>query len=1631
MKKLDTTIGEVQKAATNFIKILHEGDSSNKNNLFSSLNASEIPTIPTDLKDEFDAFQRRFNESTLSAEVLKEEIGDVDQRIIDYASTCKNGSLSSAGFAKSLQSMTLGAKAATLATQALSAAGNMFISWAVSKVIETVAAQIYNYAHRVEIAKKAMEDAKSSFDNTRSELDGITSALDNNKTRMAELLSLPTLTYVEQNELDKLKEASKELERQRAAKDIKLKRDAEELSRANRDSFNKEFGDNSFSNDDVKQLDAEYEDLNLFPSADVALAQEGIEGIAAALIKIQKAKEEASSKNDQEWLGLLTERETSYKSQLEDNLSSLQTYRDNLNDLMNYRQLTKDEKDFYDNLEQGMRLIYQYTDPSTWNQIELDSILDSEDLDITKEKLIELAKAGKLDEDTLKQYSKLNTLLGQADYILDEDETAANAFISQIKELANSGGTNAFIPSFDISDESTAKTIDNFQQKLSTLSSALDKVKEQKLTGSELLDLQQQFPSLIDTTDDLNVALRGLVDDSLAEVVNYLNANGAPEGLISSLQQLADETKELSTANWADTLNVFDSADSKIKSLAELTKALGDNYTLTADQARTFAEVFPELLALGETTSSGLIEFNRDVISDFVTNKQIEIQADKDSQIAQLENKKLELEGQMAAAQAALELIYAQANGEIDGENQKNARIAEARDNLVQHLMDIGVEEANADAAAKALMAGSMEEYDRVVSEVSDNVDNNLTGSIDDAARNVTNQARSMIEALFKVGKQALNSSKSLEDMGDDQPDVEKEKLDNTRSSKKIFKASNVLGTFKKTTADHIKASSYQPVDNIKDLEEDLSKYKESIDNIDSQIILLKADTAKTLNDYAGSLNTSGSNTSDTPTIFDYIARKIELLTKARDRLNKVVDDNRKPYLEQISMLDQVLEKDRELEAAAKEAAEEYQKSWESAAAKLSESDMGKIMENALSMDEYTGSYVNDLSAAQDAWSKYQDAVSQVDDYTNQTAEDIAGQFEKIRNITNASIDRIKQHVSDIQNLMDEAEAMGLYATEAQYRSLIQYADQEISKQKALRASYIRELASIAPGTEAYQKQLKAIQDCEDAISDCRQNQIKWNKSVLELPIQYINREIDGLNDDLNDLKKTQEVLDNTISGVTTHLQEQAEAQQKLRDEAEKAAQEKIDAIQAEIDGLTETNEKRKQQLDLEQKQYDLNRARNQKTNRVFREDQGDFVYEADQEAVRDAQEAYDETLFDRQISDLEDKITGIEESRDALLESYDQEIERLQEIMDSWNDISAAIERAKNIALAGSTLGAGWEDRVTSGDTSDFNHVTGEYGDNLKQQSWVEVQIEENERLIDQIEKYVEAWQLGELDIEEAYDHITAITTDIQPMMEANEQRISDLGEFSDKWSETDLNINLSLEDINAANSEAALAEGVVLDQRITKLTAFTEQYESLTSRVSAACRQIIENCRDAMDAMDEADVDEGISSGSSAAPNHDSDSDVNHGPGVYARGMENGLVHGTSSDRERENMLKYLSMTSLAKGEIPIIAHESEAILNESQQVQLLKNFDTALSYRPYSTPEQLKALDQIYRQDISAGIVQSSRSNTNSLVNQRQLENSVAVNFGDINLPQVRNADAFAKAVNSGFLGSIIQQQLYKKM
>ena len=65
----------------------------------------------------------------MSADVLAEKIGNVDERIINYAKTCKNGELTTKGFTSSLEGMTIGAKAGQVALKGLALVGKMLASY--------------------------------------------------------------------------------------------------------------------------------------------------------------------------------------------------------------------------------------------------------------------------------------------------------------------------------------------------------------------------------------------------------------------------------------------------------------------------------------------------------------------------------------------------------------------------------------------------------------------------------------------------------------------------------------------------------------------------------------------------------------------------------------------------------------------------------------------------------------------------------------------------------------------------------------------------------------------------------------------------------------------------------------------------------------------------------------------------------------------------------------------------------------------------------------------------------------------------------------------------------------------------------------------------------------------------------------------------------------------------------------------------------------------------------------------------------------------------------------------------------------------------------------------------------------
>ncbi len=846
---------------------------------------------------------RVFNSTQLSASAVAEQLGEVDDSIIRCASNMKNGEFTIKAYTKSIQGLTFAAKAGKVALQLLASAGSMIAGILIGEAISGVIKLIDNQIHAAEKAQEAAEEAIAAYEKSKAELENVNKELKTNEKLIDELLAKDVLTYAEESELQRLKDVNEQLLIQKALLDEITENELTQTIEKTVDAYNKKYKEGPVTNEDIDRYKRSVD--GGMPLNELLVDENNIAKQIAAYEKLIEYRDKAFSSGDNKLAEKYSRQITDVNEHILTSLQEDQSKIKNLS-LKPFDDLTSEAQEAFKGLSSSFEVAYKRFDPSTWNKIQLDDLFKTKEFDETKDKLSELSKAGKLTVESLsEEFPELAQAISNLDLVTSDGvsklQSVVNQFNSESEKLKDSNVSSDPIGfdisneetskaidefqkklstlgsalenlksrkeklkdsnvssdpiGFDISNEETSKAIDEFQKKLSTLGSALENLKSRKLTSSDILDLQQEFPELANETDNLDKALTDLVDNTLSNLVTYLKDAGASNELINTFRELANEAKGISTPDWSGTLSVFDTAESKMQTLAEIVDALGKSYTLTAEEARKFAEVFPDLLQKGQVTSDGLIQFNKSVIDDFINGKQIQINADRETQISQLESEKTLLEGKRAAAQAALDLIAAQASGEVDGENQKNEKIAEARDRLVQHLVDLGVEEQNADAVAKELMAGNMSEYDRVVSEVSANIDSNLTNSIDDASKNVNTQAGNLIDSLFKVGQQALNTAKSILSIGSENPvDTVKETLNGVGDSIKNFSPKDAASNFVKSVQDAINVNKYDSVDASVKLELDISNYTSAINELDSQINLLKSAGNKNVDDYVKDL---------------------------------------------------------------------------------------------------------------------------------------------------------------------------------------------------------------------------------------------------------------------------------------------------------------------------------------------------------------------------------------------------------------------------------------------------------------------------------------------------------------------------------------------------------------------------------------------------------------------------------------------------------------------------------------------------------------------------------------------------------------------------------------------------------
>lgn len=238
-----------------------------------------------------------------------------------------------------------------------------------------------------EEANNAMRDAVQEYDKAKSKLDSLTAEARTYGARIDELLAKDSLTPIEQAELDRLIETNNQLQVQIGLQEKLLSVENKKKADAAINAYNKNFGENEFSEDLV---DSYYNNLKETLSLDNASSTGKVtntDSVAAelgalkrftelrneALQKMQEAQEANNKEEDEFWSGeweyynkVVTETEESILTQSE----LLLEYRDILASLPeNELAQVSGGTEMLEQLNSQLGYIYKTLDPSKWSRL--------------------------------------------------------------------------------------------------------------------------------------------------------------------------------------------------------------------------------------------------------------------------------------------------------------------------------------------------------------------------------------------------------------------------------------------------------------------------------------------------------------------------------------------------------------------------------------------------------------------------------------------------------------------------------------------------------------------------------------------------------------------------------------------------------------------------------------------------------------------------------------------------------------------------------------------------------------------------------------------------------------------------------------------------------------------------------------------------------------------------------------------------------------------------------------------------------------------------------------------------------------------------------------------------------------
>ncbi len=1592
-----------------------------------------------------------------------------------YLSGLKGAEAGMEGYTASLKMSEAATLRLKLETVALNMALNMAITagitaaiWAIGKAYDTV-------ANRVKNLRESAEKSAQTYEDLKSDIEDINDEMKTTSDRIDELNGKDHLSFVEQDELQRLRDTNEELERRLANKQAlanvekdKAHDDAVKLFNAQTDGRVSRY--TGWDMSQVTAGNARYGQANedVYAGSQAEVAKQQAEDYLKLLEEQKQVEKEIldiQTKNPSNYEKLdeyqnAIQHGNALKGQIEILKKSMSSFMDDVTNFESNLDPEKDKalialiKDFSD--------IYQqvFGGGETSATDSFDSIWDSDSFKTARTELQKMAKAGTLDEKTLSSTEKYQKLL-------DATGKSAKETCDHIYSLVEAEGEVGA----GVGDDAGASTFTKSMSEIQSLSKGLDIIdkiyadvsNKGTFDWSSILnnsDFTEIFGNMTNVTDEYKTAY----DDFIKTVSNSPDDIDACQNAFDrlttayiyssgKLDQVTEETKKAAVAfleekgvTNADAV-VTDILAAKKAYLAETSKDLKDATT----------EEVVALLDEADVADDAKAAMARYQLQKLATNG---ITLNTDGDIKNIESLVSACGGGITALQALanakkeifnsvgtsplMQDFQAKKNGKFNiydplaqakWEADTKAKLDQATDAAMKEinsvLMNFGNQGGSSTNSAKKSGSGSgsgsskdkttekqaetfnwMERMLEVIVNQHDKINDyisNETKSID-GQQAALSEIISLDQQKMDVLKQQIEVYKQYWLKALSEIDEEQLKIYGNGMSKDDL--------ISKITNGALDIQDFVLPEGATDAQE--TAYKKLVENIKN------AQSAyQDVEDTEKQLDETEKDIADHQK--ERYEKRIEQIEAERDALQSRQD---------------IIQADLDLLEASGgiELEGMYQ-------------ELINISKQQMDMYEQEADAARDrINEVEEGSSEYYQLQSKINDCTKSIKDCQKEQAEWQETIKRLPIERIQKYINmlqnikqDLQNFIDEQNSLGISTTVDQYKQLMDISQKEIDKLLEQQKKLSDLLDTYQYGSEKFNDVQDEIQDIDDTISGLIQNMYEWNNSIMQIPIDQLSKVNEQLNLYSNSLGEVLDNYDSVLSAVTGTIDQQIQSLEDLKTATEKSYEEQTKPIEEKISLLQRENEARSKQISLEEAQYNLEKARNQKNVQVVKN--GSLTYIADEESIRQAQSDLSEAKYNKIVFDLQNEVDRLNDEKNKLLENYDQQIEKLQTVEDKWSKIKDQIQLAADTIKATDLFGADWQNKILSGKDDDlYTMFKNLYESTSTEKDKVDEQIASNERIVTMMQRFVELYQDGSITYEKAMAGITQMAAQMKDGYSALEQlnglmNLDGIGKISDISASTNAKVDESVQllgeymGIAKANSDT--------------ISQYTSTWNEMKDNIAAQLAQLEKMAKE----LEEYVKNHTYSSGSSSSLDHDNGSSsssggkgsgnsyVAAGPGYSDEGMQEAINRGDriefngsgggKTEQEikdtYEEMTKNKRHTGVEKGPVGSNGDSNDKYAKLAKELGLKE-------IQPYEYPAFLKEGEIVFTPEQQKQLVDNMKIFTSTpkymtvpenVIKKNQQVINIDCSMGDVTLPNVQNCDQFIKHVSTQWVSSMRQQ------